>query len=223
MADGYAPSNDGDIANKKYVDQQVKATIPAYSNSVLFEKNGIFNPATYSLGVGDKIQVICIGGGGSGGGTKTYSGFAAGGSSGDYGCGGAGSDTDETYSYEGNNVTGTGTVYFRGGSGERGNLTKTIVTLDSTNTIPVTIGAGAAATTKSAGATGGTTSFGNYLTATGGRGGGKGYGYYDEENRKWYYSDGVSYKRAGWTVKSYISQDSSGALGKGSGAVYIFY
>lgn len=218
MADGYVPNNDGDLVNKKYLDQQVKSALPAFSNGpLLYEESGTFNPATYNLAVGDQIQVICIGGGAGG-----YNGTAAGGSSrgGDYGCGGNGAaaysrDDDKDVWY-----------YGATGGGGSGYLTKKLVTLDSTSYIPITIGAGGGRSSN-----GGTTSFGEHLIAEGGKTGtnndGHGHGMSSDVTNGTGGAGGHPgsgrYGGAGWTVKSYIVQDTSGSLNKGSGAVFIWY
>lgn len=219
MADGYTPNDDGDLVNKKYLDAQIKSALPAFSNGpLLYEESGTFNPTTYNLKAGDQIQVICIGGGAGGkngkeAGTNTYK-------KGDYGCGGDGSDSSSREKDEDFDA------YYWGadGGGGSGYLTKKLVTLDSTASIPVTIGTGGKASSN-----GGTTSFGEHLTAGGGStgtDGGSGYSWSDATTG----SGGAGGHPgsgqaggAGWTVKSYIEQDSSGTLGKGSGAVFIWY
>lgn len=219
MADGYVPNNDGDLVNKKYLDQQVKSALPAFSNGpLLYDANGTFNPTTYNLKAGDQIQVICIGGGAGG-----KNGTAAGNNTnkvGDYGCGGNGSSSSSREKDEDLDA------YYWGASGGGGSgyLTKKLVTLDSTASISVTIGAGGKASSS-----GGTTSFGGYLTAEGGRtgtSGGSGYSWSDATTGSGgaggHPGSGQS-GGAGWTVKSYIIQDTSGSLGKGSGAVFIWY
>lgn len=222
MANGYTPSDDGDIANKKWVEQQVKSVVPAFSNGpILFESSGTFNPAEYNLAVGDKIQVICIGGGAGG-----YAGQAAGASGlpGDYGCGGNGSKRTSGEGYDSDDKPAT---YYKGatGGGGSGYLTKQLITLDSTNSIPVTIGNGGASSSN-----GGSTSFGTYLIANGGNTGtnhrNKGLdfsGYKDGTGGAGGHSASAPTGGAGWTVKSYIVQDTSGSLHKGSGAVFIWY
>lgn len=220
MADGYAPSNDGDVANKKWVEQQVKSAVPAFSNGpILFEKSGTFNPATYNLTAGDQIQVICIGGGAGG-----YGNDAAGASSvgGDYGCGGNGRSRYSRYDEN----SRTTWYYGATGGGGSGYLTKKLVTLDSTASIPVTIGTGGKASSN-----GGTTSFGKHLTAEGGKTGtdNDGSGHGESENAKngtggaGGHSASGLYGGVGWTVESYIVQNTSGSLNKGSGAVFIWY
>ncbi len=223
MANGYTPSADGDVANKKWVEQQVKSAVPAFSNGpILFESSGTFNPSEYNLAVGDKIQVICIGGGGGGGysgaknGTRNYGGAAGTLSNGDYGTGGYGASPGTSYA---------GDTCGRGGNGGSGYLTKLLHTIDSLDAITITIGVGGAA--DSAGTA---TSFGQYLVAEGGKAGGIGGGSYYGEGRDetWSPSSGSTgaggtTTGAGWTVKSYIEQDSSGSLHKGSGAVFIWY
>lgn len=222
MADGYTPRVDGDVANKKWVEQQVKSIVPAFSNGpLLYEESGTFNPAAYNLAVGDQIQVICIGGGAGG-----YNGQAAGASglAGDYGCGGNGSKRASGEGYDSDDKPAT---YYKGatGGGGSGYLTKKLITLDSTSSIPITIGSAGASSSN-----GGSTSFGAYLVANGGNTGtnhrNKGLdfsGYKDGTGGAGGHSASAPTGGVGWTVKSYIEQDSSGSLHKGSGAVFIWY
>ncbi len=216
MADGYAPSNDGDLVNKKYVDTQIKATVPAFSNGpILFEESGTFNPATYNLTAGDQIQVICIGGGGAAGDPGTIAGAGKG--EGDYGCPGTG--INRTYSWN----DGSSICYYSGGHGGSGYLAKKTVTLEDNASITITIGQGA----NTLNGAGGSTSFGSYLIAEGGKGGG------DTTLNTKYCSDRGSYPGTagaggtgtvnGWHVESYITQNETGSLRKGSGAVFIWY
>lgn len=233
MAEGYAPSADGDLANKKWVEQQVKSAVPAFSNGpLLFEKSGTFNPADYNLAIGDQIQVICIGGGGGGGsaGREVSSSSKYGGNpgsnagtsttvSGDYGCGGEGAYYSDS----------AATVH--GGNGGSGYLVKKQITLETLENIIVTIGAGGIggeSGTRSEHFTnstnGGSTSFGTYLVAEGGKGV-KSYTVGREADGTYHGTNGAGGTGSinGWTVKSYIEQDSSGILRKGSGAVFIWY
>lgn len=233
MAEGYIPTNDGDIANKKWVEQQVKSMVPAFSNGpILFESSGTFKPTDYNLAVGDKIQVICIGGGGGGGSagreassSSAYEGnpgFDAGAStkvSGDYGCGG-----------EGAYFSGSGAVVY-GGNGGSGYLVKKQITLETLEDIIVTIGAGGIggkSGTRSERFTnsteGGSTSFGTYLVAEGGKGVKPiTVGMHYDGTKHGTNGAGGTGNINGWTVKSYIEQNSSGILRKGSGAVFIWY
>lgn len=227
MADGYAPSNDGDLVNKKYVDTQIKATVPAYSNGpILFEANGTFNPSTYNLKVGDKIQVLCIGGGAGGHYGRCYQDSDAGKDAGtctygDYGCGGEGGYAKTTIA-EQNDAWMCGS----GGDGGGGFLTKAIVTLDSTDAVTITIGQGGkGASVGGTPTAGGTTSFGAYLSAEGGKIGTAGSG---SEIYKDYYGDngsgGQGYTATGWCVESYSVQTANNSsTHKGSGAVFIWY
>lgn len=234
MAEGYTPTNDGDIANKKWVEQQVKSAVPAFSNGpLLFEESGTFNPASYNLTTGDQLQVICIGGGGGGGGCNRYNnsdyniGKNAGTvTTGDYGCGAPGGST--SYSWN----DGSETRYGVGGYGGGGFLKKATITLESASTIPITIGQGGVGTTRASsrvasdGTDGGATSFGTYLTAEGG-GGGKVVTLSEKlsegTDRGTPGASGTG-SSAGWTVKSYIEQTSEPSnTHKGSGAVFIWY
>lgn len=144
-------------------------------------KSQTLDMSQYGLKVGDQLNVICIGGGGGGGGSYKASGGAAGkgggtvsgstsigaagGGGGGYGGGGggaAGGVGTSNYSYAG------------GGGGGSGHISAATVTLNSTS-IPVTIGAGGSGGAQyKDGSSGGTTSFGALLSATGGSGGTKG-------------------------------------------------
>lgn len=134
---------------------------------ILFTHSGTFNITEYGLKVGDKVNVICIGGGGGGGGVissaaenikypSTYgTGYGAGRDGGT--CTGSSSDS---YPY-----------YYGGGGGGSGYVAKATVTLD-TELIDVTIGnAGVTGGDSNDGSSGGTTSFGSLLSASGGSGG----------------------------------------------------
>lgn len=129
--------------------------------------NTILNIRNIGLKVGDNLIVYCVGGGG-GGGTpynNYYSGFDAGTSNGS----------------APNDVIGFGSS---GGvkesfacCGEIGKLESAVITLEEQE-IPVTIGdrglGGQNSTTNTtllSGTSGGSTSFGKYLTASGGKGG----------------------------------------------------
>lgn len=233
MAEGYTPTNDGDVANKKWVEQQVKSAVPAFSNGpILFEESGTFNPADYNLTTGDQLQVICIGGGGGGGGSNYFnsSNFKIGSNAGtttegDYGCGGPGGITSHSWN------DGSETRYGEGGYGGGGFLKKATITLESASTIAVTIGQGGIGTktpkgSASDGTDGGATSFGTYLTAEGG-GGGKAVTLSDKlsegTDRGTPGASGTG-SSAGWTIKSYIEQTSEPSVThKGSGAVFIWY
>ena len=129
----------------------------------------------YGLKVGDKVNVICIGGGGGGGGRSGYKGGAAGsggtasgggggGAGGGYGAGGGGAGGADGQSYS---------TYGAGGGGGSGYLNAKTIVLTSTS-VAVTIGAaGAGGTAYDAVAgSGGTTSFGSFLSAAGGGGAG---------------------------------------------------
>lgn len=227
MAEGYAPTNDGDLTNKKWVEQQVKSAVPAFSNGpILFEESGTFNPSKYNLKIGDQIQVICIGGGGAGACANTNSSDSpkaenAGSSyaTGDYGCGGKGGHYTKSWNDD------TSHHYYIGGSGGSGYLTKKLIILDSISNIPITIGTGGTVVNGEAGNNGASTSFGSYLMAEGGKGGGYPHhsSGYSEGSTSGTAGAGGTGSIDGWTVKSYIVQDSSGALHKGSGAVFIWY
>lgn len=217
MAEGYTPTNDGDIANKKWVEQQVKSAVPAFSNGpILFEESGTFNPANYNLAVGDQIQVICIGGGGAAGSPGTVAG--AGGGEGDYGCPGTGI----TKTYEWND--GTSRCYYSGGRGGSGYLVKKIITLENISSITITIGQGA----NNLNGAGGSTSFGSYVIAEGGKGGGdttfrSSSSHTEDRTYSGTIGAGGTGTINGWHVESYITQNEIGSLKKGSGAVFIWY
>lgn len=212
MDQSYEPTTDNDLIDKKYLDKQIKKAIPAFSNGpILIEEDTIFVPSDYGITIGDKIQVICIGGGGGG------SDYAAGDAQqpsyiqGDYGCGGGGIDsTKNSYGYE----TGAG------GGGGSGYLVKKEITVD-TDSIPITIGQGGNAQTS-----GTPTAFGSYFMANAGTSGssGRGAGISGEAGIGGHNGIlGYQGAGAGWTVKSYSVTDSSGTLHKGSGAVFIWY
>ena len=135
-----------------------------------------FNAATIGLMVGDRLNVICIGGGaGGGGGGGSDEGGSGddgqpGGTSGGYGSGGSGgAGYNRGYDYGGS-----------GGGGGSGYAAANTITLQSL-TVPVTIGArgsggrGGSGYRGSNGTNGGATSFGTYLSAAGGS-----YGHYGE-------------------------------------------
>lgn len=121
----------------------------------------------YGIQVGDPLNVICIGGGGGGGHNEDSSHGGAAGQNGTtpsaayggipgiggkgYGAGGGG---------------GAGYDSLAGGGGGSGYIAMKTILLKSTS-VSITIGAGGAANTN-----GGNTSFGNYLTANGGKKGG---------------------------------------------------
>lgn len=232
MAEEYTPTNDGDITNKKWVEQQVKSVVPAFSNGpILFEESGTFKPTDYNLAIGDQIQVICIGGGGGGGSagrevssSSKYQGNpgsnAGGSAGGDYGCGGKGASYSDS----------AATVY--GGDGGSGYLVKKQITLETLENIIVTIGAGGIGGKSGTrwdhftdSTDGGSTSFGTYLVAEGGKGVKPTTINHGATITSKYGTDGAggTGSTKGWTVKSYIEQDSSGILHKGSGAVFIWY
>lgn len=229
MDASYTPTADGDLIDKKYLEMIIKKTIPTSAKEpILFEQNGTFNPADYDLKIGDKLYVVCIGGGG-GGSNNSYlssTGTAAGGSTvgGDYGCGGRGHDSgsaemlgfNDRYEY----------VFIpAGGGGGSGYLEKNIITLTSLDPIPITIGNGGGV-----GSSGGATKFGSYITADGGKPGSAGWASATSTNNSTPgtggaggHVGGVTAGGAGWTVKAYTQVDSSGALNKGSGAIFIWY
>lgn len=140
---------------------------------VIIQTTQTLDLSQYGLKVGDKVNVICIGGGGGGG-----TGYANGGAAGNGGTavGGGGGGAGGGYGAGGGGCggyDGSGTNYYAGGGGGSGYLNAKTVTLTSTS-VTVTIGAAGAAGTaynKVAGS-GGTTSFGSYLSASGGGGAG---------------------------------------------------
>lgn len=142
------------------------ATTKPVRHMVIFEESGVFNPADYGLGAGDTVNVTVVGGGEGGYGSGSYSGTDAGveekvyhyGRPGyGYGAGGGG---------PGNVGNENGT---RGGNG--GEIQYTSVVLPNANPIPVTIGPGGTGGSKGTyfPTAGGTSSFGAYVTALGGK------------------------------------------------------
>jgi hypothetical protein len=141
---------------------------------IIFTESGTFNIADYGLKIGDKVNVICVGGGGAGCGAAdyasgsyiTYSTYYYGGdagTNGGYGSGGNGASCSSNGNSTTSGVCGSG-----GGSGY---VTQDTVVIN-TNLITVTIGAGGKGkNTVSTANSGGSTSFGTLLTADGGRGG----------------------------------------------------
>lgn len=147
---------------------------------VLITESQTLDLSKYGLRVGDPVNVICIGGGGAGGSDPYKLGGAA-------GKGGSGETwTDGYYSYYGNGGGGGGGGYGGGGGGGTGHqwnysggggggggyLTSKTITLTSTS-VAVTIGAAGQPSLGNNGGNGGTTSFGSYLSASGGAGGEK--------------------------------------------------
>lgn len=139
------------------------------TNSDLFGTRGpivitastTFDATQYGLKPGDKLNVVCIGGGGGGGrggydaeDEYAYPGNPAG-QNGGYGSGGKGGQGQAHYSTGHLNQSG-------GGGGGSGYFVSKTITLNS-NTVAVTIG-----THGSSDQNGGATSFGSYLTAPGG-------------------------------------------------------
>lgn len=227
MATSYAPTADGDLIDKKYLEMIIKKTIPTSAKEpILFETSGTFNPADYDLKIGDKLYVVCIGGGAGGG---NYSGLdagtAAGGSTvgGDYGCGGKGHDSGYVTMQASSGAYRD--VYVpAGGGGGSGYLEKNTIILTSLDSITITIGTGGGI-----GSAGGVTKFGSFITANGGQPGSSGYASANSSTSRTGtggpggHSGSVTAGGAGWTVKAYTQVDSSGALNKGSGAVFIWY
>lgn len=139
----------------------------------IFEQSGVFDPTMYGLQAGDLIQVIAVGGGGGGGAGvnsdntvyehgfggnagKGGAGATGGGGGGGYGGGGGGGS--------GNPINGAG-----GGGGAGGNIELLSYVMPNNNPISVTIGdGGLGGNAESEATAGGTTSFGNLLTALGG-------------------------------------------------------
>lgn len=143
--------------------------------SCIITESQTFDLSTLGIRVGDEITVICIGGGGGGGadGGKGGAGGAAG-TSDDNGRGGApGAGYGAGGGGGGSSDRGDG----GGGGGGSGYKTKALITVSDLS-VAVTIGAagtgGATLGKNHDGGSGGTTSFGAYLSASGGSGGGEG-------------------------------------------------
>lgn len=131
---------------------------------IIITESTTFNIADYGLKIGDKVNVICIGGGGGAGGSCTSAGVGSTGNSGGKkkGYGSGGDALKSNYS---------------GGGGGSGFFTQATVTLDA-QSIAVTIGRagyGGSGQMSGKGGNGGTTSFGSLLSASGGNGGGDGW------------------------------------------------
>lgn len=127
--------------------------------------------STLGIRVGDEITVVCVGGGGAGGGSSGGDAGEAGsdGSRGSGGAAGAG------YGAGGGGYGGyksSSNTYGGAGGGGSGYMTKVSITVSELS-VAVTVGAAGEASILTAGS-GGTTSFGAYLSANGGSGGGKG-------------------------------------------------
>lgn len=143
--------------------------------SCIITESQTFDLSTLGIRVGDEITVICIGGGG-GGGAEGGAGGAGGaaGTSDDNGSGGApGAGYGAGGGGGGSSDLGDG----GGGGGGSGYKTKAEITVSDLS-VAVTIGAagtgGSSRGYENDGGSGGTTSFGAYLSASGGSGGGKG-------------------------------------------------
>ena len=146
----------------------------------LITENMIFNPSFHGISVGQLFYCICIGGGGAGGGGNNIVGgnagegpkYANGSLVGSYRCGAGGGG----FGAGGGGGEGINDSVHAGGGGSSGEMKVKILTLNNSDTIPVTIGAGGLGRLNTAGTNGGSTSFGTYLTANGGIAGGIGYG-----------------------------------------------
>lgn len=175
------PVQDNDAANKQYVDNAVAnaggGNEAAFGTRgpVIIQTTQTLDLSQYGLKVGDKVNVICIGGGGGGGAGGTSANGSAGGAGGkrgggNYGGGGGGG----AYGAGGGGGTGSkgATSGGGGGGGGAGYVSAKTVTLTSTS-IAITVGAaGTGGTSYTArGGTGGTSSFGSLVSAAGGVGG----------------------------------------------------
>lgn len=144
----------------------------------IIEETGFFDPVLYGLQIGTLIQVIAVGGGGGGGAGRNSGGYTvspdAGRAAGAETTGGGGAG------YGGGGGGGFASADLSGGGGGGGGYLKVWSgRLTNLESIPVTIGAGGTGAPGGAtddasngkGKDGGTTSFGNFVTAQGGAGG----------------------------------------------------
>lgn len=179
---------------RKYIWSQVNSkTIthpdkPAAGEPIIFTKSGTFYAADYGLSVGDTVTVAVVSGGNGGCGcgfTESVGGDAGkGGPAGpnDYGSnlGGGGGGAGKGYGAGGGGAGGyyksgfgpSGSMSTGGDGGRAGGCTVKTITLTST-TIPVTVGIGGKGYNGGGGDTthiGGSSSFGSYVTVTGGTG-----------------------------------------------------
>lgn len=174
-------TNDSGFATTTYVDNAVAnaggGNEAAFGTRgpVIIQTTQALDLSQYGLKVGDKVNVICIGGGGGGGAGGTSANGSAGGAGGkrgggNYGGGGGGG----AYGAGGGGGTGSkgATSGGGGGGGGAGYVSAKTVTLTSTS-IAITVGAaGTGGTSYTArGGTGGTSSFGSLVSAAGGVGG----------------------------------------------------
>lgn len=133
-----------------------------FSNGpIIITESQTLDLTQYGLAVGDQINLVVVGGGGGGYGSGGDAG--KGGTAGDVGGGGG---AGGGYGAGGGGKGCPSSLYVGMGGGGSGFLAAATITLNSTS-VPITIGAGG-----KAGAAGGTTSFGSYLSANGGEPGG---------------------------------------------------
>jgi hypothetical protein len=198
---------------------------------LIFTESQTIDLSKWGIKVGDPINVICIGGGG-GGGTASEAGGSAGGSGGGkyYGSGGIG------YGAGAGGGSGTNSSSEKGGGGGgAGFVVMKTIFVDNT-TVSIVIGAGGAADTD-----GGNTSFGNYITANGGKKGGKPYKssltYYSGEGgdgsnkgHSGSLPEGSSYYHGGkgadgFDISKYFGLESPSQFNKrnGKGCIVIWY
>lgn len=161
-AKSYADTKSTETLNaaKSYTDTKSKTAQNAakgYSRMVIFHQNAAFSPSSYELSVGDIINIICVGGGGGGG-----NGAEGGGGGGSSGSGSFYGNSGKGYGAGGGGGTGSSSKNAGGGGGS-GYVVRKTIRLESLSNIAVTVGKRGAAASD-----GGTSSFGNYATATGG-------------------------------------------------------
>lgn len=156
---------------------------------VIFTENGTFNPATYGLSAGDIVSGVVVGGGAGGqggattgpysnwvgkggdagkGGLSPYSAGGGGGGGGGYGAGGGGGGACGQNTSFNNDCKG-------GDGGGAGQIVFFNLSLPNANPISITVGTGGIggngviqSTVGQYGTAGGSSSFGSYITATGG-------------------------------------------------------
>lgn len=141
---------------------------------ILITESQTLDLSKYGIKVGDPLNVICIGGGGGGGTSRDSRG--TGGSGGQDGVtaseayGGKPGIGGRGYGAGGGGGAGYDDSDYGGGGGGSGYVAMKTIVLNTTTSVSITIGAGGASDSN-----GGTTSFGSYLSATGGYKGGKPY------------------------------------------------
>lgn len=177
---------------RKYIWSQVNSKTITHAGveegkPIIFTKSGTFYAADYGLSVGDTVTVAVVSGGNGGAGCGWQD--SVGGDAGKggpagvnetwYSVGGGGGGAGKGYGAGGGGAGGytkgggpSGSFSDGGWGGNAGGCTVKTVTLTST-TIPVTVGIGGKGYSGGGGATthiGGSSSFGSYVTVTGGTG-----------------------------------------------------